>query len=281
MPFINPTFLLHSDAARRLYETYAAPQPIIDYHSHLPPKDIAENRRFENLFEIWLEGDHYKWRAMRANGVDERYSPATRRRTRSSWPGPRRCRAACAIRSITGRTSSWRATSGSTICSTRRQRRSIWRRANERLACRRAEDARHPAAVRRHGAVHDRRSGRAADLARPPSATRASRPAVYPDLPPGSRAATCTRPTCSTRGSTGSAAVADVDIVRLRRSCSTRCAQRHQAFHDIGGRLSDHGLLGLPTPTRAPTPTARATFDRARSGRGAARRSRRGPSRPT
>ena len=73
MPFINSKFLLHSDAAQRLYTQYAEPQPIIDYHNHLPPKDIAENRRFENLFEIWLEGDHYKWRAMRANGVEERY----------------------------------------------------------------------------------------------------------------------------------------------------------------------------------------------------------------
>ena len=73
MTFINRNFLLHSDAARRLYETRAAHQPIIDYHSHLPPKDIAENRRFANLFEIWLEGDHYKWRAMRANGIAERY----------------------------------------------------------------------------------------------------------------------------------------------------------------------------------------------------------------
>src|SRR5439155_19992539 len=47
--------------------------PIFDYHCHLSPRDIAENRRFANLFEIWLEGDHYKWRAMRANGVPEKY----------------------------------------------------------------------------------------------------------------------------------------------------------------------------------------------------------------
>jgi glucuronate isomerase len=56
-----------------LYHTYAAREPIFDYHCHLPVKDIAENRRFNNLFEIWLEGDHYKWRAMRANGVSEKY----------------------------------------------------------------------------------------------------------------------------------------------------------------------------------------------------------------
>lgn len=72
MAFIHDDFLLSTAAARRLYHQYAAGEPILDYHCHLPPKDIAENRRFANLYEIWLEGDHYKWRAMRANGVPER-----------------------------------------------------------------------------------------------------------------------------------------------------------------------------------------------------------------
>lgn len=73
MAFIHDDFLLQTRTARRLYHEYAEAEPILDYHCHLPPKDIAENRRFENLFEIWLEGDHYKWRAMRANGMDERF----------------------------------------------------------------------------------------------------------------------------------------------------------------------------------------------------------------
>jgi glucuronate isomerase len=73
MPIITDDFLLQSPTARTLYATFAAPQPILDYHCHLSPKDIAEDRRFRNLFEIWLEGDHYKWRAMRANGVAERF----------------------------------------------------------------------------------------------------------------------------------------------------------------------------------------------------------------
>ncbi len=73
MNFIHEDFLLHSRAARRLYHDFAEEQPIFDYHCHLPPKDLAENRRFANLFEIWLEGDHYKWRAMRSNGVAERF----------------------------------------------------------------------------------------------------------------------------------------------------------------------------------------------------------------
>jgi glucuronate isomerase len=70
MGFIDDNFLLHSEVARRLYHEYAAGEPILDYHSHLPAAEIAADR---HLYEIWLEGDHYKWRAMRANGVDERY----------------------------------------------------------------------------------------------------------------------------------------------------------------------------------------------------------------
>ena len=72
MSFIHDDFLLSNEAAVRLYHDYAASQPIIDYHNHLSPKDIASNRRFENLFEMWVNHDHYKWRAMRANGVPER-----------------------------------------------------------------------------------------------------------------------------------------------------------------------------------------------------------------
>ena len=72
MEFIHDDFLLHSETSRRLYHGYAEPEPILDYHAHLSAEDIAADRRFRNLFEIWLEGDHYKWRALRANGVPER-----------------------------------------------------------------------------------------------------------------------------------------------------------------------------------------------------------------
>ena len=71
--FLTDNFLLQSEAAVRLYHEYAASLPIIDYHCHLPPKDVAEDRRFSNITEIWLAGDHYKWRAMRAAGVDEHF----------------------------------------------------------------------------------------------------------------------------------------------------------------------------------------------------------------
>jgi len=73
LSLIDDDFLLHSEPARRLYHEYAADQPIIDFHSHLPASEIANDRHFRDLTEIWLNGDHYKWRAMRANGIAERY----------------------------------------------------------------------------------------------------------------------------------------------------------------------------------------------------------------
>jgi glucuronate isomerase len=75
--FVHKDFLLRTKRAKTLYHDYAESQPIIDYHCHLSPKDIAENRQFENLTQIWLNGDHYKWRAMRTCGVDERFITGT------------------------------------------------------------------------------------------------------------------------------------------------------------------------------------------------------------
>ena len=71
--FPDQNFLLHTELAQRLYHDHVADLPIIDYHCHLPPQDLAENRQFDNLYDIWLADDHYKWRAMRTHGVDERY----------------------------------------------------------------------------------------------------------------------------------------------------------------------------------------------------------------
>jgi glucuronate isomerase len=71
--FLDKDFLLKTTTAKRLFHDYAADMPIIDYHCHLSPKDIAEDRIFNNIAEVWLHGDHYKWRAMRTNGIDERY----------------------------------------------------------------------------------------------------------------------------------------------------------------------------------------------------------------
>jgi len=72
-PFLKDNFLLENEIAEALYHDYAAKMPIIDYHNHLPPDQIASNHNFENISQAWLAGDHYKWRAMRTMGVNEKY----------------------------------------------------------------------------------------------------------------------------------------------------------------------------------------------------------------
>src|SRR5688572_28994116 len=71
--FLDENFLLNTKTAQTLYHEFAAPMPVIDYHNHLPPDEIAGDINFKNISHAWLHGDHYKWRAMRANGVDEKY----------------------------------------------------------------------------------------------------------------------------------------------------------------------------------------------------------------
>lgn len=71
--FLSEDFLLHTETAKILYHEFARDMPILDYHCHLPVEDIASDRNFDNLTRIWLNGDHYKWRAMRANGIAERF----------------------------------------------------------------------------------------------------------------------------------------------------------------------------------------------------------------
>lgn len=73
MKFITDNFLLETDYAVELYHDYAKDMPIIDYHNHLPPDQIAKDHQFDNLAQVWLNGDHYKWRAMRTLGIDENY----------------------------------------------------------------------------------------------------------------------------------------------------------------------------------------------------------------
>lgn len=79
--FLDENFLLKTKTAQRLYHEFAQTMPIVDYHCHLPPQQIAEDTLFKNLTQIWLYGDHYKWRAMRTNGVDESYITGNR----SDW----------------------------------------------------------------------------------------------------------------------------------------------------------------------------------------------------
>jgi len=71
--YVHDNFLLRNEYAQKLYHNYAAEQPIIDYHNHLSPKEIAEDRQYNNITQLWLAGDHYKWRAMRTLGIEEKY----------------------------------------------------------------------------------------------------------------------------------------------------------------------------------------------------------------
>ncbi|MCB0592700.1 MAG: glucuronate isomerase [Lewinellaceae bacterium] len=86
-PFLDENFLLENQAAEILYHEYAKDQPIIDYHNHLPPDEIAADKKFPNLTAIWLNGDHYKWRAMRTLGIPERYitGPASDQEKFQKW----------------------------------------------------------------------------------------------------------------------------------------------------------------------------------------------------
>ncbi len=76
-PFIHKDFLLQNSFAEELYHDFAAKMPIIDYHNHLPPEEIAQNKIFNSITQVWIDGDHYKWRAMRTFGIDEKYITGT------------------------------------------------------------------------------------------------------------------------------------------------------------------------------------------------------------
>ena len=71
--FMDKDFLLETETARKLFHDYAEKTPILDYHCHINPREIAEDRQFDNITQVWLGGDHYKWRFMRSCGVDEKY----------------------------------------------------------------------------------------------------------------------------------------------------------------------------------------------------------------
>jgi glucuronate isomerase len=238
MSFIGDDFLLHSTAARRLYHEHAAAQPILDYHCHLSVRDIASDRRFGNLFEIWLEGDHYKWRAMRAAGVAERYCtgdadpyekflawaatvPRTLRNPLYHWTH-------LELRRYFGITEPLNPTTAG----------AIWDRANDCLrdasfGARGILDQFHVVALcttddpadslDHHAAIQARGGPRVFPTFRPDAALRV-------DAPGG------LRPWIERLG-----AAANVYISSLT-SLLDALSRRHGAFHAMGGRLSDHGL---------------------------------------
>ena len=266
MPFIADDFLLSTPTARALYRTYAEPQPILDYHCHLPPADVAANRRFKNLFEIWLEGDHYKWRAMRANGVAERYctGDADPYDKFLAW-------AATVPKCLRNPLYHWthlelKRYFGIDELLDERSAPRIWETANERLQ----SDA-----LTAHGILRmfDVRAVCTTDDPADPldhhKAIRASGLAtkVLPTFRPD-RALQVDDPAVFNPWVDRLAGAANVDVTSFARFTDA-LAKRHQDFHDLGGRLSDHGL---PYCYAAPCTEheAAAIFDNARAGTPAA-----------
>lgn len=262
MSFIHPDFLLHSDSARGLYHDFAAAEPILDYHCHLPVTDLAANRRFQNLFEIWLEGDHYKWRAMRANGVDEslitgaaspkekflawaRTVPFTLRNPLFHWTHLE------LVRHF-----------GITDFLDESTAESIWQRANEQLA----QDS-----LSAHG-ILDRFGVRALcttddpsdDLAHHHQLATSSLPTrVLPAYRPDAALNTA-NPAAFNSWVTRLQAASGVEITSFNRFVEALEA-RHTAFHEAGARLSDHGLNSMPGAP-ATLQQAEIIFQHVRSG---------------
>ena len=237
--FISDDFLLHGATARRLYHAFAADRPILDYHCHLPPEDIARNRRFANLFEIWLEGDHYKWRAMRANGVAERFCTGDAEPYEKflAW-------AATVPRCLRNPLYHWthlelRRYFGIDERLDERTAAAIWARANAQLQ----SDA-----LTAHGILQqfDVRAVCTTDDPAEPlthhAAIRASGLAtrVYPTFR-ADRVLDVDQPIVFNAWVDRLAATANVDIRTLNGLLDALRA-RHQDFHEAGGRLSDHGL---------------------------------------
>jgi glucuronate isomerase len=265
MPFITPDFLLQSDAARRVYHTFAEPQAIIDYHCHLPAAEIAGNRRFTDLFEIWLEGDHYKWRAMRANGVDERFCtgdatpyekfkawastvPHTLRNPLYHWThlelvrhfGITELLDASSADRIWAEANGQLKSDGLTV-------HGLLKRFRVELVCTTddpADELCHHESIAASGL-----STRVLPTFRPDRALDVHEPDVFN----------------SWLDSLGKTANTNIQTYHHLLDVLER---RHQAFHDIGGRLSDHGLdFCFATPMG--DGAAAAIFERARSGRAA------------
>ena len=264
MPFIHPDFLLETAAAQRLFHEYAENEPILDYHCHLPPQDLADDRRFANLFEIWLEGDHYKWRAMRANGIAERFctGDATPREKFQAF-------ARTVPQTLRNPLYHWTHLElaryfGITDLLDESSAESIWNRANEQLA----------GSLTAWGIVNkfDVRAVCTTDdpaealphheaLAKTTLKTK-----MYPTFRPD-KALIVHQPEAWQAWTAKLAATANVDIASFQ-SFLDAIEKRHAAFAAIGGRLSDHGLnhcFGAPCTHEA----AAGIYDRARAGHAA------------
>jgi glucuronate isomerase len=264
--FIHDDFLLSNAPARELYHTFAKNEPIYDYHCHLPPAQIASNHRFADLAEIWLGGDHYKWRALRTNGVSERLitGNATPREKFDAW---------CATMPHTLRNPLYHWSHlelaryfGITDIINPASADSIWERANPQLATMRVHDFLTNSKVAVVCTTDD-----PADSLELHQQIRASglKTRVYPTFRPDKAFAVGTPAVFNAymeklAGAAGGSFAANG--VRTFDDFLGALKKRHDDFHAIGGRVSDHGLeSALAEPcTHA---QAQSVFDAARAGR--------------
>jgi glucuronate isomerase len=265
MSFIHDDFLLANKAAQRLYHEFAEHEPILDYHCHLPPRDVAENRRFQNLFEIWLEGDHYKWRAMRANGIGEEYCTGARppkekflawaRTVPQTLRNPLYHWTHLELKRYFGVDELLDEASGERI----------WEQANGQLG----NDELRPQGIMRKFQVKAvcTTDDPADDLAHHRAlAGQRTAAKMFPTFRPD-QALNVHLPERLNPWLGKLEAVANVSIATLTDLVDA-LGKRHDDFHEMGGRLSDHGL-NTPFATFPTEDEASAIFARARSGKAA------------
>ena len=239
MAFITEDFLLQSETARRLYQTQARKIDILDFHSHLSPADIASNRRFTTLTEIWLDGDHYKWRAMRANGVAERYcsGEATAHEKFAEW-------AKTAPRTLRNPLYHWTHLELSRYFGIEKlldesSAEEIWNRANAMLS---GEEMTAQGILRKFRVKTLCTTDDPTDSLEAHRKIKASgiETAVLPTFRPDG-ALRMDEPARFNEWTNRLSAAADVEISRLPDFLAA-LEKRHEFFHEQGCRLSDHGL---------------------------------------
>ncbi len=262
-PFIHDDFLLQTDAARELYHKFAKKEPIYDYHCHLPQQLILENHTFADLAEIWLGGDHYKWRAMRSDGAPERLctGDATPREKFDAW-------CAAVPHTLGNPLYHWshlelKRYFGIGDIINPKSADKIWKQANAKLAKMRVHDilaANQVAVVCTTDDPADSLDQHKA-IAKLGLKTRVY-PAYRPDKALGVNNPVAYNPWLEKLGGAVNRPVKTFDdlLAALKK--------RHDDFHAVGGRLSDHGLeTALAEPCTQGEATA--TFNAARAGKAA------------
>ncbi len=264
--FLTEDFLLRSDAARELYHGYAAGEPIFDYHCHLPPEQIADNHQFRNLQEIWLAGDHYKWRAMRSNGIAERFCTG-------DAPDYEKFLAYARTVPFTVRNPLYHWTHlellrffGIDELLDEHSAPVVWEQANARL---KEDDFRTQRLIERSRVAVICTTDDPADSLSAHRRIRGEgtlKTRVYPTFRPD-KALIVDQPEAFNAWVDALAAAAETDCSTFGNFLSA-LEKRHTFFHEMGARLSDHGLKSCPGGF-ASDAAAERIFDAARSGKAA------------